>query len=264
MEAVRALGGATGHCVYKQLFSAAERLGLKLRPQIDELLQQLGDVTVADDASTQLLSREQSIKGVAQNRFDGSSVVIQGHSSSRLASVAGNCQELQLPAVRALTDKFSSQHLLLRTLQSIIRMRDTMKQRRATSTRGSILLQQAADMQQQQQLNPDATQSQLADANAIIESSALIEPQRTEHDDIDSLEKTPLSQLLTSLEPLWTALSNCLSRLSDASDPHAVLALQPAAEAFFLVHASESKKTIEVSSFAQIFGSFLLYCNLFF
>jgi hypothetical protein len=228
MEAVRALGGATGHCVYKQLFSASERLGLKLRPQIDELMVQLGDVTVADDASTQLLTREQSIKGVAQNRFDGTSVVIQG--SSRIASVAGNCQELQLPAVRALTDKFSNQHLLLRTLQSIIRMRDTMKQRRATSNRATLLLQQAANVQQSTDTDTITT---------VIESQ--------QQDDIDALEKTPLSQLLTSLDPLWTALSNCLSRLSDASDPHAVLALQPAAEAFFLVHASESRRTIDVS-----------------
>lgn len=36
---------------------------------------------------------------------------------------------------------------------------------------------------------------------------------------------------------MWVALSTCLNRLGKASDPHAVLALQPAAEAFFLVHA---------------------------
>uniref|UniRef100_A0A1I7WI83 Secreted protein n=1 Tax=Heterorhabditis bacteriophora TaxID=37862 RepID=A0A1I7WI83_HETBA len=36
---------------------------------------------------------------------------------------------------------------------------------------------------------------------------------------------------------LWRVVSLCLLRLGKASDPHAVLALQPAAEAFFLVHA---------------------------
>ena len=44
---------------------------------------------------------------------------------------------------------------------------------------------------------------------------------------------------------LWHCLSECLNRLGRASDPHAVLALQPAAEAFFLVHAVNADKKDE-------------------
>lgn len=39
------------------------------------------------------------------------------------------------------------------------------------------------------------------------------------------------------LDELWEALSQCLLALSKMTDNHAVLVLQPAVEAFFLVHA---------------------------
>ena len=48
------------------------------------------------------------------------------------------------------------------------------------------------------------------------------------------------------LDDLWSTLSECLIELGETPDTHAVLVLQPAVEAFFLVHASASvpdKKT---------------------
>lgn len=44
------------------------------------------------------------------------------------------------------------------------------------------------------------------------------------------------------LDKLWDALSDCLSELAETPDHHAVLVLQPAVEAFFLVHASSEKE----------------------
>lgn len=49
----------------------------------------------------------------------------------------------------------------------------------------------------------------------------------------------PLSSLL-GLTQLWDTLSLCLCSLADTHDSHAVLVLQPAVEAFFLVHAERS------------------------
>lgn len=40
------------------------------------------------------------------------------------------------------------------------------------------------------------------------------------------------------LDDLWSTLSKCLVELGETPDTHAVLVLQPAVEAFFLVHAS--------------------------
>ena len=51
-----------------------------------------------------------------------------------------------------------------------------------------------------------------------------------------------LSELL-QLDALWDILGDCLTGLMRTSDPHAVLVLQPAVEAFFLVHAGNSTDT---------------------
>lgn len=52
-------------------------------------------------------------------------------------------------------------------------------------------------------------------------------------------ELLALSEQLTSLESLWETLSQCLLELEHAPDHHAVLVLQPAVEAFFLVHSPQ-------------------------
>lgn len=52
-------------------------------------------------------------------------------------------------------------------------------------------------------------------------------------------ELAPLSETLR-LDELWNTLSDCLVELEETADHHAVLVLQPAVEAFFLVHASAS------------------------
>lgn len=41
------------------------------------------------------------------------------------------------------------------------------------------------------------------------------------------------------LDDMWTTLGDCLTELAKTPDHHAVLILQPAVEAFFLVHAGK-------------------------
>lgn len=64
----------------------------------------------------------------------------------------------------------------------------------------------------------------------------LIEQQLTK------LETVPLSELL-NLDSLWNTLSDCLKELEETQDHHAVLVLQPAVEAFFIVHSAPQVKT---------------------
>ena len=51
----------------------------------------------------------------------------------------------------------------------------------------------------------------------------------------------PLLSEQITLEELWDTLGECLSELGRTSDSHAVLVLQPAVEAFFLVHGTEKQ-----------------------
>ncbi|GMR46827.1 hypothetical protein PMAYCL1PPCAC_17022 [Pristionchus mayeri] len=64
----------------------------------------------------------------------------------------------------------------------------------------------------------------------------------------DVIPDLKLSAQLKPLEGLWSVLSDCLMRLGRASDPHAILVLQPAAEAFFLVHAVTAEKAREAAA----------------
>lgn len=48
-----------------------------------------------------------------------------------------------------------------------------------------------------------------------------------------------LSEQLLALDKLWDTLSGCLLELEHTPDHHAVLVLQPAVEAFFLVHSPQ-------------------------
>lgn len=59
---------------------------------------------------------------------------------------------------------------------------------------------------------------------------------------MNSIETQPLSETL-QLDHLWNTLSDCLVELEENADHHAVLVLQPAVEAFFLVHASSATNT---------------------
>ncbi|CAF1080113.1 unnamed protein product [Didymodactylos carnosus] len=58
------------------------------------------------------------------------------------------------------------------------------------------------------------------------------------------LQQSKLSELL-NINELWDALSDCLTALSQLPDPHAVLVLQPAVEAFFIVHATDTERETE-------------------
>lgn len=58
---------------------------------------------------------------------------------------------------------------------------------------------------------------------------------------LTKLETVPLSELL-NLDSLWSTLSDCLKELEETQDHHAVLVLQPAVEAFFIVHSAPQVK----------------------
>lgn len=66
------------------------------------------------------------------------------------------------------------------------------------------------------------------------------------------LAQHPLCERL-ELASLWTTLGQCLSELSRNSDQNAVLILQPAVEAFFLVHAG----SLPPEGVVEIFTIFL-------
>ncbi|PIO54107.1 hypothetical protein TELCIR_24538, partial [Teladorsagia circumcincta] len=86
---------------------------------------------------------------------------------------------------------------------------------------------------------PETSQSTAVqeESTAMATSTSANDEDQSKQSVEETNEDVVLSHRLTGLEELWEVVSACLLRLGKASDHHAVLALQPAAEAFFLVHA---------------------------
>ncbi|XP_061759407.1 E3 ubiquitin-protein ligase HUWE1 isoform X8 [Nerophis ophidion] len=71
------------------------------------------------------------------------------------------------------------------------------------------------------------------------ESAPLDEEGNGQSESEEKLPDLPLLSEQLLLDELWDMLGECLKELEESHDQHAVLVLQPAVEAFFLVHATE-------------------------
>ncbi|XP_031748035.1 E3 ubiquitin-protein ligase HUWE1 isoform X8 [Xenopus tropicalis] len=193
-----------------------------------------------------------------RSRFDiAENVVIVASQKRPLGG-----RELQLPSMSMLTSKTSTQKFFLRVLQVIIQLRDDTrranKKAKQTSRLGTASLASASSIQaavQQLEAEADAI-IQMAEGSARREeqpmdvdqpSPATQEPQSVASEGSQAAEKKeeerlpelPLLSEQLSLDELWDMLGECLKELEESHDQHAVLVLQPAVEAFFLVHATE-------------------------
>ncbi|XP_063792486.1 E3 ubiquitin-protein ligase HUWE1 isoform X8 [Pseudophryne corroboree] len=208
-----------------------------------------------------------------RSRFDIAENVIIVASQKR--PLGG--RELQLPSMSMLTSKTSTQKFFLRVLQVIIQLRDDTrranKKAKQTSRLGAASLASASSIQaavQQLEAEADAIiqmvregqrarrqlQTATAEGSTRREESPMDvdQPspatqdtqsvgseasQAAEKKEEERLPELPLLSEQLSLDELWDMLGECLKELEESHDQHAVLVLQPAVEAFFLVHATE-------------------------
>lgn len=84
--------------------------------------------------------------------------------------------------------------------------------------------------------NTEANNTSIAPVAATTQEQPVSEAMDVDNDVAEEEIGNLSSQL--GLEELWSTLSSCLVELGETPDTHAVLVLQPAVEAFFLVHAS--------------------------
>lgn len=118
--------------------------------------------------------------------------------------------ELQLPSMVPLISKTASQSFFLRILKVVIQIRESAK---------------------------DALAKESSNQPRKPAKSIVLSP----------IELQPLSETL-QLDHLWNTLSDCLVELEENADHHAVLVLQPAVEAFFLVHASSQQQSPQATA----------------
>uniref|UniRef100_A0A3P9M092 E3 ubiquitin-protein ligase HUWE1 n=1 Tax=Oryzias latipes TaxID=8090 RepID=A0A3P9M092_ORYLA len=209
------------------------------------------------------------LKGKMTSRFDGSeSVVIVAAQKRTLGG-----RELQLPCMSSLTSKTSTQKFFLRVLQVIIQLREDTrranKKAKQTGRLGSTSLGSASSIQaavrqleaeadaiiqmvregqraRRLQQTPSSSVSSAAvardDSPMDVDQPSPIEQDSEGNSQTEAEERLPDLPLLSEqllLDELWDMLGECLKELEESHDQHAVLVLQPAVEAFFLVHATE-------------------------
>lgn len=258
-EAMRSLSESTSVDIYDHLFAAVANLGGELLPQIDRLIVELDEAQKIEDVpsepsdqpstsskTVQLVVDTSAGGRIASGRFDGERVVIDGDQNMRLQM--SSCKELQLPAVTQLTDKGGAQYAILSALQTLVKVRNHMKAIRKDKAKRAR--EAESKLKEKEKETPIGGSAQPTDASnpapvqaAPSSSASTSNPPSQDPEVEDAAEEEPrISERLRSLEKLWDSLSECLLRLGKASDPHAVLALQPAAEAFFLVYASQPQK----------------------
>ncbi|KAI1287400.1 E3 ubiquitin-protein ligase HUWE1 [Halotydeus destructor] len=221
----------TRHIVIKLLLNGCRQLGTTVCENIATLNAELKSLNLkveTEEPDSQV--SDKISKGMLHDRFTQQSVVITAPTNVK-ASVS---KEVQLPSMAALTSKTSSQSFFLRVLKVIIQLKDSAK--KTTNVNSST--------------------------RNTGESSSTEAQQSMETDEKKTDESTPetLSSEL-NLSHLWDSLSGCLLELADAPDHHAVLVLQPAVEAFFLVHASEKEPLRSRDSRAESRESQLAHVN---
>ncbi|XP_053704827.1 E3 ubiquitin-protein ligase HUWE1 isoform X12 [Synchiropus splendidus] len=269
--------GTTRDTVLKLLLSGARHLGYTLCKQIGTLLAELREYNLeqqrraqADSHSPDGPSEDSSISARLKgkmtsrlgHRFDGSeSVVIVAAQKRTLGG-----RELQLPCMSSLTSKTSTQKFFLRVLQVIIQLREDTrranKKAKQTGRLGSSSLGSASSIQaavrqleaeadaiiQMSEMPSEAQAAQRDESPMDVDQPSPLETDSTPLDDeanggpSESEERLPDLPLLSEqllLDELWDMLGECLKELEESHDQHAVLVLQPAVEAFFLVHATE-------------------------
>lgn len=191
-----------------------------------------------------------STPGTIQDRFTHSTVVITapggpvaGPGAPPSNRLPKGGRELQLPSMGALTSKMSSQAFFLRVLKVVIQLRE--------AAQGSLQQQLA---RRRLSGGPATANGQNGSAQPLAASTPTRQGSVPASEAGATDEPLPLSEEL-KLDSLWSTLSDCLLELADTQDQHAVLVLQPAVEAFFLVHASAPSAAAATGGSASVGSS---------
>lgn len=268
----------TRQLILKLLLEGAMELANMVCDHISELMKELKVLnreirrrnSLEEQPST---STGGSGRGNLTDRFTQDSVIITAPSKVKAGT------DLQLPSMSALVSKTSSQAFFLRILKVIVQIREAVylanKKKNETAQHTETVMETTIPSTQQVQettVDDNTSESTAMDtaqaANTTTPITTAITTMSTATTTTTTTaavaavtsqpdsHKTPTSSrtdedksalpLLSEslvLDNLWETLSACLLELEHTPDHHAVLVLQPAVEAFFLVHSSSSTST---------------------
>lgn len=226
-------------CMLNLLLHGARSLGRQLRKDICCLLDEMRESSsnksrkrTPEETEDTRSNKPSTAEGVRSSLSLGN--VRTGYENTAITNRSRRLVEQHFKAMAPLTCKTSSQSLFLRILKVILQLRSQSDINRSPENS-----QQVSNTLEVAGLEPTASTSSEKDAPR---SPSIIG---------DSMSFR-LSQQI-DLNDLWDVLGECLSELGEDSDSHAVLILQPAVEAFFIVHSPDKdynadKESLHVDS----------------
>lgn len=247
---------STRASVLELLMDGARQLGLTVCQHILTLKEELKDYNQKlrlKQANSLGEGSSSGPRGVVHDRFTSDSVIISAPASSKSG------REVQLPSMAALTSKNSSQAFFLRILKVIIQLRETSASPKPSAGASNATSQQSSRTSRQSNSNQRQTNEQ---QTPLLSTSNTTTSDQQVQGGLSAMEVDPTSQsndvtikvdepnvkseeslsIELQLDDLWETLSQCLLELAETPDHHAVLVLQPAVEAFFLVHSPGSSQ----------------------
>ncbi|KYN41565.1 E3 ubiquitin-protein ligase HUWE1, partial [Trachymyrmex septentrionalis] len=245
----------TRQLILKLLLEGAMELANMVCEHINDLMMELKvlnrELSRRNSLEDQPSTSSGNGRGILLDRFTNENVVVTAPSKVKAGS------DLQLPSMAALVSKTSSQAFFLRILKVIVQIREAV---RLANTKKTTMHQSQVFLYLSiffifiifpilifiLKINIFyCTAADNADIDVPMDTTQAntlsLENSKTSSSRNDE-EKTALPLLSESLvlDNLWETLSACLLELEYTPDHHAVLVLQPAVEAFFLVHSSSS------------------------
>ncbi|XP_063994967.1 E3 ubiquitin-protein ligase HUWE1 isoform X2 [Diachasmimorpha longicaudata] len=233
----------TRQLILKLLLEGAMELANMVCEHINELMKELKvlnrELRRRNSLEEQPSTSGGPTRGILMDRFTMDNVIVTAPAKVKAAT------DLQLPSMSALVSKTSSQAFFLRILKVIVQIREAVNlanKKKNESTQGTS--ETAMDTANTSQVQESAVDDNATADNSAMETAqpAQVEPPPKASNSKTEEDKSTLPLLSESLvlDNLWETLSACLLELEHTPDHHAVLVLQPAVEAFFLVHSSSS------------------------
>ncbi|XP_044741696.1 E3 ubiquitin-protein ligase HUWE1 isoform X4 [Chrysoperla carnea] len=177
--------------------------------------------------------------GILNDRFTKEPIIVTASTKQR-----STC-DLQLSSMSQLVSKNSSQAYFLKLLRVIVQVLDTKKKtdNKDGAAAGPSATSTKTDDTTAMEVSTDPGPSQASTSTAPPSTKEIPISSTSPATYMDSklFEDKPLSAML-SLGNIWQTLSKCLLELEHTPDHHAVLVLQPAVEAFFLVHTTPKSR----------------------
>ncbi|XP_018052863.1 PREDICTED: E3 ubiquitin-protein ligase HUWE1 isoform X6 [Atta colombica] len=230
----------TRQLILKLLLEGAMELANMVCEHINDLMMELKvlnrELSRRNSLEDQPSTSSGNGRGILLDRFTNENVVVTAPSKVKAGS------DLQLPSMAALVSKTSSQAFFLRILKVIVQIREAVRlaNTKKTTNQTTVTVMDTGTTSNASEIAADNADIDVpmdtTQANTLsLENSKTCSSRNDE-------EKTALPLLSESLvlDNLWETLSACLLELEYTPDHHAVLVLQPAVEAFFLVHSSSS------------------------